>query len=160
MANLCNFQMMVKGSKEGIDKFYDALTQENHECWMGRGAEADIYYEDGVAEIDGYCKWSIQSALIDNATSMEVQRTTGNGMWGGIEGVKKFLTLFEACERFHVNMEVFSFEPGCCFSEHYKYENGEILDECCDYFETWNEETEDYDCEGGFTVKFDLADVA
>ncbi len=164
MANLCDFVMLVKGNKEEIEKFYKALTQSSSEAWMGRGANADITYEEGGACITGYCKWSIQSALIDNAVSMQKQKNNnGEGRWywgDGIEEVVKFITLFEACDKWNLNMEVFSWESGCCFSEHYKYENGNITDECIDYEEIYNEETEEYIPVGGFEANFNLADVA
>ena len=41
---------------------------------MGRGAEAEINYNDEeTAQIDGWCKWSVQSAMIDNAISMRTE---------------------------------------------------------------------------------------
>lgn len=154
MANICVFNMMVKGNKDGIEKFYEALTQDSPEAWIGRGAEADILYDnDNTAYIDGNCKWSIQSALIDDAISMQEQEEEE------MSQAQEFLTIWEACEKYHVNMEVFSWEPGEKFSEHYKYENGEITDECVDYEEIYDEETDDYITEGGFEADFDLADV-
>lgn len=63
MANICSFRMRLKGEKENISKFFSALTQAGN-IWMGRGAEADIdFLSDNEAEIEGCCKWSIQSAL-------------------------------------------------------------------------------------------------
>lgn len=125
MANICEFSMQVNGEHKNIEKFYEALTQKN-DIWMWRGAEADIAYEDEAkrAFIDGYCKWSICAALIKNALSMKEQKETGERYWSGIDDVKEFLTLFEACKKYHVNMEVFSEELGERFQEHYKYENG------------------------------------
>ena len=165
MANLCDFSMLVKGKKENIEKFYSALTQKTCEAWMGRGADAEINYDDDEnALISGYCKWSISSSLIDDAVSMEKQRTTGKGRWyweDEIKNVKLFITLYEACERYNVNMEVFSEEPGCCFAEHYKYENGNIEEEIREFHEEYDEETGDYlGSNGGYERDFDLADVA
>jgi len=163
MANLCDYVMLVKGKTEGIEKFYKALTQSSSEAWMGRGADADIIYENGGARITGYCKWSIQSALIDGAISMQKQKNNnGEGIWywgDEVKDVVQFITLFEACEKWGLNMEVFSWEPGCCFSEHYKYENGDITDECIDYEEEYDEKTEEYIPVGGFEPNFNLADV-
>ena len=165
MANLCEFEMIVKGDKEGIEKFYKALTQSTTEAWMGRGAEIDTpsFEEENTVRITGWCKWSIQSSLIDNAVEMQEQKdNNGEGRWywaDGIQDVKEFLTMFEACEKYKVNMEVFSWEPGCCFSEHYKYENGKITDECIDYEENYDEETGESTPIGGFEANFNLADV-
>lgn len=137
MANLCSFSMNVKGSHENIEKFYNAMSQ-NGTIYMGRGADAQIQYddEDSRAFIDGWCKWSIQSALIDNAISMRNKPD----MWYFGENIDKtkleFITLIEACERWNLTMEVYSEECGCCFQEHYLIRDGIIeINECVD----WNE---------------------
>lgn len=151
MANICSFKMRLKGEKENISKFFLALTQAGN-IWMGRGAEADIdYLSHNEAEIVGYCKWSIQSALIDNSLSMRRQKETGEGYWGDLDTSKGFITLFEACEEYHVNMEVYSEEPGCGFSEHYVYNDGEILDECVNFSEECDEDTGECVFSGGFS---------
>jgi hypothetical protein len=55
----------------------------------------------------------------------------------------KFVTLFEACEMFNVDMEVYSEEPGCCFQEHYLVINGDVLvDECEEWNEYWLDDYE------------------
>ena len=137
MANLCSFSMNVKGSHENIEKFYNAMSQ-NGTIYMGRGADAQIQYddEDSMAFIDGWCKWSIQSALIDNAISMRNEPDK----WYFGENIDKtkleFITLIEACERWNLTMEVYSEECGCCFQEHYLIRDGIIeINECVD----WNE---------------------
>lgn len=43
------------------------------------------------------------------------------------------ISLFEVYEEYHVNMEVYSEESMCGFSEHYSYNDGEILDERVDF---------------------------
>ena len=45
MANICSFSMCVKGTHDDIKKFYNAMTQ-NGNIYMGRGAEAEIQYEN------------------------------------------------------------------------------------------------------------------
>ena len=137
MANICSFSMFVRGEVENIKSFYNAMTQ-NGNVYMGRGADAEVYIdaEDKIAHINGWCKWSIQSALIDNAESM---RTNPNMWWWG-EGVDvsklEFITLFEACKRWNIDMEVYSEEGGCCFQEHYVVVNGDLI---CDECVEWNE---------------------
>lgn len=134
MANMCDFVMRVRGKRENIEEFYNALIQ-NGKIYMGRGAEAEINYEDGnTAQIKGWCKWSVVSALIDNAISM---RTEPN-RWSFDEDVSEleFITLIEACKKWNVDMEVYSEEPGCCFQEHFIVIDGElVVDECVE----WNE---------------------
>ena len=136
MANICSFSMCVKGTHENIESFYNAMSQ-NGKIYMGRGADAEIRYEDEEdrAFIDGWCKWSIQSALIDNAISM---RTEPN-IWsfGDVDAsTLEFITLFEACERWNLAVEAYSEECGCCFQEHYIIENEDLL---CDDCVEWNE---------------------
>ena len=136
MANICSFQMMVRGKHDDIESFYNAMSQ-NGNIWMGRGADAEIKYndEEGTAFIDGWCKWSIQSAMIDNAISMR----TEPGMWAFStvdRNSLEFITLLEATERWDLVIEAYSEEPGCCFQEHYVFDNGDILeDDCIEWYE-------------------------
>lgn len=138
MANICSFSMLVKGKHEDIEKFYNAMSQ-NGNIYMGRGAEAEIDYDDaeGRAQIDGWCKWSVQSAMIDNAISM---RNEPN-IWAFSQREKEeleFITLLEATKKWNLVMEVYSEEPGCEFQEHYIFDNGTILcDESVEYHEYW-----------------------
>ncbi len=136
MANLCSFVMRVRGDHNNIEKFYNAMCQ-NGNVYMGRGADAEIKYEDdNVAEISGCCKWSISSALIRNAISM---RTEPDKWYFGPDfnfSKTQFVTLVEACRRWNVDMEVYSEESGCHFQEHYMVVDGElVIDECVE----WNE---------------------
>lgn len=153
MANMCNFVMRVRGKHENIEKFYNAMNQ-NGNVYMGRGAEADIEYEDNdVAEINGWCKWSIVSSLIDNAISMREHPDR----WHFFEDISEveFITLIEACQKWNIDMEVYSEEPGCCFQEHFMVINGELVDEncvdwyeyCIDDFETKEEAERELDIE-------------
>ena len=137
MANICSFSMFVRGEVENIKSFYNAMCQ-NGNIYMGRGAEAEINIdeEDKSAHIDGWCKWSVQSAMVDNAISM---RSNPNmWYWGeGVDATKlEFITLFEACEKWNIDMEVYSEECGCCFQEHYVVVNGDLI---CDECVEWNE---------------------
>lgn len=131
MANICSFQMCVRGNCGNIEKFYDALSQKGS-IYMGRGAEAEIEFEsEDRAMITGWCKWSIQSALIDNAESM---RSNPERWWWGDDVNPKtleFITLWEACKKWNLDMEVYSEEGGCCFQEHYVFVDGDIICEEC-----------------------------
>jgi hypothetical protein len=136
MANICDFVMRVKGKRENIEKFYNTMHQ-NGNVYMGRGAEAEINYEDNdIAEINGWCKWSVVSALIDNAISMRTE--PGKWYFGANFNFSKtqFVTLIEACRRWDIDMEVYSEESGCAFQEHYMVVDGDlVIDECVE----WNE---------------------
>ena len=156
MANICNFSMMVKGKKENIESFIAMMEQEGN-VYMGRGAVINFTDMEEVdngkyrCQIDGYTKWSIQSSLIDNAISMRIKPD----MWNFGENVDKtklsFVTLFEACEQLELDMEVYSEECGNCFQEHYLFVDGELVkNECVDYEERYNEDTDEYESIGGF----------
>lgn len=144
MANICGFSMFVRGDVENIRSFYNAMIQ-NGNTYMGRGADAEIVIddEDKSAHIDGWCKWSVQSAMVDNAISM--RENPSMWYWGEeIDATKlEFVTLFEACKKWNVDMEVYSEESGCCFQEHYVCTNGDIV---CEECVKWNEYyIDDYD---------------
>ena len=135
MANICNFNMMVRGNREDIKSFYNALVQEG-DIYMGRGAEAEIEYDGDTALIDGWCKWSIRASLISDAISMRI--TPERWAWGNDTDASQleFITLIEACREWNLDMEVFSEEPGCEFQEHYKCLKGDLVcHECVDYYE-------------------------
>lgn len=163
MANLCSFSMIIVGNKkENIDLFCNIMNQ-NGTTWMGRGAEASI---DNIEEIDGryraelsgWCKWSVEAAMIDNAISMRNEPEIWSGHGYDSNGNKlRFITLYEACEELDLDMEVFSEEPGCGFQEHYLFRNGVLeKDESCDYSEEYDEDTEEYEPIGGFEWDFEL----
>jgi hypothetical protein len=112
------------------------------DIWMGTGAEAEIEFEsEDRAFITGWCKWSIQSALIDNAESM---RANPDRWWWGDEGKpSEFITLWEACKKWNLDMEVYSEESGCCFQEHFVSIEGDVV---CQECVEWNEYSiEDYE---------------
>ena len=134
MANICSFLMKVRGNKEDILQFHKALTQDG-KIWMGRGAEADIEFEsDDLASMSGWCKWSVVSALIDNAISMRTEPERWHHEPGDEE--LEYITLYEACKRWNLVMEVYSEEGGCQFQEHFVCDKGEVLcEECVDWEE-------------------------
>lgn len=162
MANICAFEMIVKGDPNGIEQFVDALSQKTN-IWMGRGAYigARAYGERSII-ITGECKWSLQSSLIDCAVSMQKQAAGREVNWADLPENGEFLTIFEACEKYHVNMEAYSSEPGLAFQEHLKYENGSIVNDSVRYEEIWDDETmEVVDTSGGYkSWDFTVADVA
>ena len=157
MANICSFSMMVRGKHEDIEAFYNAMQQKGN-IFMGRGGDAEINYDDddGAAFIDGWCKWSVYSSMVANAVDMKSHPEMW--YWGnGIDSAKlEFITLFEACKKWNLDMEVYSEEPGCCFQEHYVVVNGELIDSevveyneyCIDEFEN----KEDAEAEFGIII--------
>lgn len=136
MANICSFSMCVKGKHDDIESFYNAMSQ-NGNIYMGRGAEADIQYEDeeNRAFINGWCKWSIASAMISNAISMRNEPEIWS--FGDVDKSKlQFITLDEASAKWNLIVEAYSEEGGCCFQEHYIIDNGTVeCNECVDWHE-------------------------
>lgn len=144
MANICEFNMALRGRKENIEEFLLNM-QQKKEPYMGRGAWVSSNIEWQEPDDNGNtfvcffgdCKWSVHSSMIDNAISM---RTTPN-KWSFSKGVRaedlSFVTLDENCKRLHLSMEVYSKEPGCAFQEHIRYvaDTEEYSDDCCEYFE-------------------------
>ena len=159
MANICDFSMFVIGRKSDIESFYDALTQKGN-IWMGRGAcDTDLVLEvydneNYSAEINGWCKWSVSSALIHNAVSMEADPNRWS--FGNVDASQlQFVTLFEASKRWNLSVEVFSAEGGMCFQEHYVVNNGDVIvDECVDWRDGWD--ISDYDSKEDFEEEFDM----
>ena len=143
MANMCSFDMRVRGERANIEKFYNAMMQKGT-IYMGRGADVQIEFEDDdYAAITGWCKWSVVSAMVDNAESM---RSHPEQWWWGDNVDPKnieFITLWEACKKWSLDMEVYSEECGCCFQEHYVFVDGDLIgEECVEWHEYWLDDYE------------------
>lgn len=156
MANICDFSMIVKGKKGNIEQFINMMQQKGT-VWMGRGAvvhsqdmEETELCEIYRCQIDGDTKWSVQSSMVSNAISMRTEPDKWS--FGDMDKTTlTFVTLFEACEQLQLDMEVYSEECGCGFQEHYVFVDGNlVVEECVDYTEEYNEETEEYESSGGF----------
>lgn len=151
MANICDFTMTVYGKKKNIEKLYKAITQSTNECWIGRGADCKIDWQEDTDEgencaiIYGWTKWSMGSSLIACAEEMEQQRLDGGigrWYWGNeIKEVQSFMTLFEFCEKYDLCMEADSEEPGIGFREHLGYDKELGITNECEEFtdEDWEE---------------------
>ena len=67
MANICSFEMKVKGKKEDIEQFCKAMTYEG-KIRIGGGAEIQVSFEDdNVADLSGY-------AIYEYKTKEEAER--------------------------------------------------------------------------------------
>lgn len=146
MANCCEVNFKIVGEKKHIEFMLRSLQQEKG-IFVGRGMsmyETPNYEDlgDGKFACEGFgdVKWSIRSALFDNAISMRENPS----MWYFGEDVDvnkiQFVTLAEASKLFNVDVEMYSTEPWCCFAEHYLIKDGEIIiDEQVPYFEMYHE---------------------
>ena len=122
MANVCSFEIAIKGSFDGMKQMIAALKGDGP-LIVGRGADfQSVRYEDEHFELSGSCPWSIYAAL---AHYEGIERSIyGHRMPG-----RDVIGLSDACERLGVNLEIYAEEESCDHFEHYKYENGEITEE-------------------------------
>lgn len=157
MGNVCFFSMGIKGQKENIDKLLRMLKQEGI-TWIGRGAEfeisecfcSDYYTNEHYCRINGSVSNSLHSALFANAESMRSHPEKWNFTPEEIEALH-ILTLAEACQELDLNIECYSEEPACCFSEHLTISRGEVLSyDKVDHIESYDETTGEWTSEGGF----------
>ena len=138
MANDCNYEMKIKGSKNAIKRVIACLEQDYNynegkpsgkhffRVFDAQPDEEEFWDDNGdgtfTAFIWGYVAWSIHSAMV------------GTGPYSYYNECKKkhpdiFMgtTLLEQSQ--DCEIEVFSEEWGMCFSEHYYYAFGECLDD-------------------------------
>ena len=156
MANLCDFEMVVRGNRKDVETFRNALCQIGT-TYMGRGADlmSEEYEdcEDGCrAVFRGYTKWSVEASLVRNAVDMR----TNPDMWYFGEGINKeeltFVTIWEACKSLNLDVEIYSEEIGIGFEEHYLFKDGELItSDCVDFSVEIDDETgETETVSGGF----------
>ena len=131
MANDCLYEMKIKGSREAVDRVINCL-KADYNYGVGKPEHKHFFrifncYDDEIAEqlpngeickwIWGYCAWSVDTCMTENGYYADCKKNHPDTFMG--------TTLAEQsadCE-----IEVFSEEPGMCFSEHYHYKNGECL---------------------------------
>ena len=122
MANICSFEMLIKGDESDIRDMLSALKGEGA-LIVGRGIETQSEREvPGGIEISGSCPWSIYAAL-SHYEGIE-RHIYGHRIPG-----RDVVSLTDACERFGVNLEIYAEEESCDHFDHYKYENGSVTEE-------------------------------
>jgi len=85
--------------------------------------------------IDGYCAWSVYSCMFKGDG---IGTYMGDATYG--RKTDKAISIDEASKQLGLQIEIFSEEPGMCFSEHYYIDNGEIVcKEETQYTECWLE---------------------
>ena len=113
MANVCYFEMRIKGEEENIKNLIKEIPVTLYEQHNGETGESyllnyefdeydgkeELYHTVGIA---GECRGSMRRTFFDD-------------MSPDIE---------ELCARYNVNIEAFSEEEANSFQEHLKYENG------------------------------------
>ena len=122
MANLCEFDMRIVGTRENVGELISLLKYEGKGKVKGFGRTYEVYVvneweENGLsyADIAGDCAWSVLTSLIETASDENLITET---------------------KRLNLALEVYSNEPGFAFSEHFIIARGrKICDECADYTE-------------------------
>lgn len=163
MPNLCFFNMQVKGKPKDLKTVNEILNAdynyENNKL-VSCSAEKHIFRTwdiesccDEILEVSGHCAWSVYSCMMDGSYTYYNQLKTFENFKG--------TTLVEISQMYNVDIEVYSEEPGMCFQEHYLIRNGVVeVDEEIPYYENYNEETGEYESQGGFgtweTWKFSI----
>lgn len=139
MANLCCYDLFATGSIESIQQFALMMKWETSPAITSSMYCSDMYeeYEEPKDNGDGTftqhfssaTRWSVQGAMIDRCDSTE------------------YISLPTAARTLGIEMEIYSDEIGCCFSEHiFIHADGSYEVECVDYHEIYGEDLEE-ECE-------------
>ena len=127
MANICDFDMLVRGKPENVDTFYRYLTDyDNSPKYFARIFTAEIDNESVSAEeiktakIFGECAWSVYSCMCE-----------GEYTYYKDGSEQKLTCLRLATQELNLEVEIRSTESGMGFWEHIQYKDGECLCEDC-----------------------------
>ena len=142
MANECTFIMKVTGNTKGIKRIvnaatttYDDTLESPEHFWRifdfyltsASKLNDEIYSFD----FEGVCAWSVYSCMLDGPLTYQNKNPKNSG-----------ITLQQISKEEHLIIEVYSQEPGLCFSEHFLIVFGEIIiNEEEDYYEFSSEVT-------------------
>ncbi len=134
MANDCNYEMKIRGSKEAINRVIACLNTDYNYC-EGKPEHKHFFrvFEATEEELEdngdgtftqsiyGYCAWSVWSCMMegDHTYYNDVKRNHPDTFMG-----TSLKEQSQDCE-----IEVFSEEWGMLFSEHYHFKNGECVDD-------------------------------
>lgn len=125
MANMCYFMMKIVGTEKNANEMFDVIKNNYGIDVREYNRDVDPDADKVYIFLDGDCKWSVKSSMLDVEPSILSHASSLN-----------------------VTMEIFSSEPGCCFQEHFVIENGEIsVNECVDFYEF--DDVESFESEGG-----------
>lgn len=112
MANNCDFDMKVVGTKEALDKFDNMIEDAIWRVYEITKYDSYTDTEECGNYYGGDCAWSISTAMLN--------------------------TLQEMTKECGVIAECYGEEYGCCFNEHYIIDNGNITtNECVNAYCTW-----------------------
>jgi hypothetical protein len=162
MPNICIGSIRVRGYKDNVDEFtriiqskYDyynpnAVFHKPH-FWRIFNAPIINYETYGLvamAEYDIECAWSIRCCMLPG------EHTYYNEFLENTDGIKRYGTnILEIGKKLNLDIEIFSYEAGNEFQEHYRVSSGIMTkDECTGYhglyigdYDTYEELLDDYD---------------
>jgi hypothetical protein len=142
MPNYCDFTLKAVGSMQGIlelskflcyEYYYDdkkGIYPYEHHFW--RIIDCTKASENKLEALDdgnysfifnGYCAWSCLSCMFDGPLTYQGENKHNPNNMG--------ITLPEASKMLGLDVELWSFEPGCAFQEHYLIKQGETLISDC-----------------------------
>ncbi len=106
MANVCSFEMRIRGTKENCEKMIDSDMPSCYEFYRVEEQGTD---NDYMVYLAGECRWSVTGSMVDTDEDN---------------------TLKAKAEKFNIEMEVFGYdisEPE--WVEHYHYKGAEVIKE-------------------------------
>lgn len=179
MPNYCSYTMAVRGRKCNVDEFISILQYNHPKYAMFRVFEAEVYDTNvyGMVKkvyIYGYCAWSVDCCMMPGFASYysgwyEAYQNALNGKldrsYPNILTSKLGTNLINESSRLHLEIEVYSTEPGIGFCEYYRISNGIVLadkegeyQEYCiapEYYKSWQDFKQEYE---GVKLPFDEAE--
>ena len=164
MANLCEVEMKVKCKKiEDVKAFISMLDHTHNKVEVGRGmfdiGYTDLDEGDTYSIVYGWTKWSVGSSLISDAVRINEFKHNSHSInydfypniepWGGVYNNKINISISDAAILNDLEIELFSFEPGCNISEHMIIEPSSniITYECRDDYYELDKESIEYLCD-------------
>lgn len=149
MPNYCNYEMKIVGSKKAINRVIKCLeaeydygtgTKPEHKHFF-RVFEANygepVLNKDGTYTmfVSGDCAWSVYSCMCKG------EHTYYSAMKEQYPKIFNGTTIQEQSKG--CDIEIFSEEEGCEFSEHYLFKDGKVvIDKCVDVTYETNEDGE------------------
>ena len=151
MANDCNYEMKIRGSKKAINRviaclkadynYMEGKPSHKHFFRVFSVYDDDDLYDNGDGTftkfVFGCCAWSVWTCMLEgnNTYYNDVKNNHPDTFMG--------TSLYEQSK--DCEIEVFSEEFGMCFSEHYYFKNGiKVVDEdteaTCEFDEDTDEE--------------------
>lgn len=141
MANICDFEMFIRGDAKSIDEFLDVLSYQAPKEKFCRMWDFDCHTHGKVVDSDedyafisGNCAHSVYCCMVVNGDDC--------------------VTLQELSKRLNLFITVESYEGGIGFSEYYVYDHGnELINNCVDYVEVEPNELSEFSEDEDFSGK-------